>query len=131
MPKTNDARSVTILVPMCPPSGNELRRKYRHPMAYKRLREVWSRTLWGLISGRDREWLEAEAMLGVKMRLEVCIQKRRFFDKDNAYASMKPVLDSLVGLKYLAGDDPGHLDLTVTQEKLNAKQTRIFIRESL
>jgi hypothetical protein len=124
-------RSVTIVVPEVPVSANVLRRKYRHFAAYGRYRDGWKRTLWGLISGPDRAWLESEARLGKRKLLEASLLHQRLFDSDNATASLKPILDSLVSLGFLAGDSPKHLDLKVTQQKIRANETWIVIREAL
>jgi hypothetical protein len=40
-----EKEGMKLTVPMIPPSGNVLRRQYRHLMAYKRLREAWQRSL--------------------------------------------------------------------------------------
>lgn len=126
----NNKRSITIVVCDVPVSANVLRRKYRHFAAYGRYRDGWKRTLWGLITGSDRAWLMANAAIGTRMRLEASLRHQRCFDSDNAVAAMKPVLDSLVSLKFLAGDDPKHLELHVSQEKLRDAVTSITISEA-
>lgn len=123
--------SVTIPVPMVPPSANVLRRRYRHPMAYKRLRDSWKRMLWALVQGHDKDWLLAMAALGKRMRVDINIMHSRLYDRDNAYGSVKPCLDSLVSLHFLAGDSEKHIDLHVEQTKSRANETIITIREAL
>jgi hypothetical protein len=121
---------VTVVVPEVPVSANVLRRKYRHFAAYGRYRDGWKRMLWGLIQGRDRAWLMSMAQIGKKMRLDASLLHQRSFDSDNAAASLKPVLDSLVKLGFLAGDDPEHLVLHVSQQKIRANELWLVIREA-
>lgn len=125
-----DRMSCTIVCPMVPASANVLRRKYRHHAAYSTYRNSWRRTLWGLIQGHDRAWLESNARVGTKMAVRVSLRHQRLFDADNAYSSVKPILDSLVTLGYLVGDAPHQLVLEVTQEKLRTAETRITISEA-
>src|SRR6516164_953856 len=48
-----------ILIPgMVPPSPNELRRKYRHPHAYRRLRDTWQQAIVGMTWPSDRTTLK-------------------------------------------------------------------------
>lgn len=126
----NRVRNLTITVPFTPPSANVLKRKYRNPHAYARLRDSWQHTIYYLIDAQTRMWLEAMAKLGKKMRVEITIQHKKLYDEDNAMAGCKPLLDSLVRLKLLADDNSAHLELSVTQEKINADSTRISIREA-
>jgi len=57
---------VTITVPMVPPSPNVMKRKYRHFMAYKRLREDWEKTLLYFTPTSGRAMLQ-----GWKLRADV------------------------------------------------------------
>jgi len=127
---TVDAMSCTICVPLVPPSGNVLRRKYRHWAAYSQLKATWKRTIWALVSQKDRSWLEAMCEARKPMRVEICISHGRKYDTDNAYAGVKPLLDGLRELKFLYQDDPQHLSLKVTQENNNTNETRIFLSEA-
>jgi hypothetical protein len=120
--------SVLITVPMIPPSGNALRRRFRSPFEYKRLREGWQHTIWAMIQGRDKRWLEETAKAGTKMFAGITIYHRKAYDMDNAHAGIKPILDSFVRLGYLAGDDHDHLQVQIEQVKSVQGQTTINIR---
>jgi hypothetical protein len=113
-----------------PPSHNSLRRTYRNHFSYARLRGIWEKEIWYSARPRDREWLQAMSALGKKMAVRILISHARLYDVDNAYASCKPVLDSLVKLRFLKDDDPAHLELKVEQESIRAKQTSLTISEA-
>ena len=125
-----DKNSVTLVCPGCPPSANQLKRKYRSPFAYKRLRDGYEHTLYYLVSWQDRAWLQALARAGTKMEVTITILHSRLYDKDNAYSSVKILLDAMVRLEFLRNDDPGHLELEVEQQKIRANETWISIREA-
>ncbi len=125
----NNTKSLTITVPMLHPGLNQLRKKFKDPMAYKRLRDSWQRTIYYLIDSNPRSWLEAMARLDKKMHVSILLQHKKLYDKDNI--SVKVILDSLVRLKMLANDDAEHLELSVDQEKINFNATRISICEAL
>jgi hypothetical protein len=126
----NGPMAVTLAMPGIPPSANVLKRKYRNPHVYKKLRDGWQRTSWALVQGRDRGWLLAMAAIGKRMRVDVTLMHGRVYDTDNAYGSVKPILDGLVNLHFLAGDSDEHIDLHVTQQKIRANETIIVIREA-
>jgi hypothetical protein len=126
----NDQKSLTFTVMGVPPSANVLKRKYRNPHAYARLRDEWQRTIYYSIGPQFRCWLEAMAKLGKRMSVKITIQHKKLYDEDNAMAGCKPLLDSLVRLKLLADDDTAHLELSVDQEKINMDSTRITICEA-
>lgn len=123
--------SVVVLLPGILPSANVLKRKFRNPHAYKRLRDSWQRMCWGLIQGQDRQWLLVQSALRTKMRVDVTLQHSRAYDPDNLVASVKPILDGLVNLGFLAADDPEHLELHVTQLKIRQNETTVCIREAV
>ena len=127
----NDKMSCTIVCPGCPPSANVLKRKYRHPMAYKRLRDGWQRTIYALVGWHDRQWLQAQAKVGTKMLVTITLLHSRLYDADNAVAACKPLLDCLKRLEFIRNDDPGHLELEVEQQKIRANETWISIREAV
>jgi hypothetical protein len=127
---SGDKMSVTIPCPGIPPSANVLRRKYRDPHAYAKLRDGFKHTLYYLVTGRDRAWLMAMAAIGKKMRVDITLIHKKQYDPDNLAGSVKPLLDSLVNLRFLANDDPPHIDLHIMQQKLNANETILVIREA-
>lgn len=86
--------------------------------------------IWANIGSVDRAWLESLAKIGTKISLDIEITHPRVFDKDNLYGSTKGIVDALVNLHYLAGDDPSRLNLTVTQQAGRDKVTMLSISEA-
>ena len=72
----------------------------------------------------------AMANLKKRMRLDVTLIHKKLYDVDAKYTCLKPILDSLVTLQFLAGDTEELLELHVEQQKLNAEETMIVIREA-
>lgn len=125
----NDKPQIVIVCPMVPPSHNVLRRQYRDHYAYAELRNAWERTLHGLTQGLQKATLWAWSSEGKKVFVDIAIRHKRMYDVDNAYASCKPILDSLQRLKFIAGDAPHQIDLRVTQSKSADLETEIRISE--
>lgn len=124
--KSNDQRSVRIVVPEAPLSLNRLLEL--HHMELHRYKARWQRMMWGLIGVQDRAWLESLAKLGIRMKVEIEVHHPRLFDPDNLVP--KAILDGLVNLKYLSGDSGKQIDLSVSQVKSLDRQTVISIREA-
>lgn len=121
---------IVIEVPGIPPSPNELRRKYRNPHAYKRLRERWEHDLaYGLSGGaHQRKALTSESQTR-RMAVQVTLYHARLFDADNLTGALKPVLDALVRIHYLKDDGPAWLHLLPTQQvQCPRKHARTVIR---
>ena len=110
-------------MPGCPPSGNVMRRKYRHPHAYARLRNDWQRTIWAFLAPGNRR----TACLESKMRVMVTIEHARLYDADNAISGCKPLLDSLTRLVLIRDDSPEWMELEVRQVKSRENQTTIEV----
>jgi hypothetical protein len=53
------------------------------------------------------------------------VQHRQLFDRDNLFASVKPVLDSMVGLRWLKDDSEKEIQLEVVQSKGEPFKTTI------
>ena len=105
-----------VAIPMIPPSANVLRRKYKHPMAYKRLREAWERSLlYACGSAAACQELRRQADES-RMRVLVTIFHAREFDSDNAVAGLKPVLDALKNLHFIKDDNLKWLDLRPVEQ---------------
>jgi hypothetical protein len=111
---------VKIIVPMVPPSGNQMRRRYRHPFAYLKLRDTWKHNIWAL-GPRFRAGNE-------KMDVTIHVEHSRLYDEDNLIAGCKPILDSLKSLCYIKDDSPAFIELKVTQAVSREKQTTIEVR---
>ncbi len=103
-----------------PPTENQLRRKYRHPHAYRQLRERWTKILqFGSGSAKASRLIREAAEQG-PMRVKVFIFKRRFHDQDNADGCRKFILDAARDnrVRYLTDDNQQWLaSATVTQIK--------------
>ena len=126
----NTRQSVTIVIQDVPPSANVLKRKFRHPMAYKRLRDGWQRMIWAMVQGSDRQWLIAMCDLGKKMRVDITFNHMKLDDPDNLPYRGKILLDCLRNLEFLRNDDPAHIELHVAQTAIRDKETWIVIREA-
>jgi len=92
---------------------------------YKDLRNAWQHTIYALITYDDRRWLEALALQGHKMNLDICVEHMRMFDRDNLWGACKPVIDAIGNLKLIRNDSEEYIDLTVAQEKSHENCTRI------
>src|SRR5271165_7163593 len=125
----NGGRSLRISIPMKTPSGNEMRRKYRDRFAYRRLRTVWERAIHYSIMGPERSWLEGMARARKKMRVTVCVDHKKLYDKDNLWAGCKVVFDSLKSLYLIHDDAPEFCEQIVEQEKINDCSTTITIAD--
>lgn len=96
-------------------SGNELRRKYRHWAAYKRLLQEWEWRLAGALP-KSRRWQHRDRVF----RVTITSYRRRLLDPDNLVHGCKPVLDAIKRLGLIRDDSPRWLDLEVKQELLAA-----------
>ena len=124
----------TLIIPEVPPSGNIIKRL--HWTAYSRLLERW----FFLVRCTDG-FLDVPTA-GCRRRLTITRRGTRPLDRDNLYASMKPLIDVLrpakreegyyrtgkrkgeywsrarIGHGLIQEDDAAHLDLVVQQEPL-------------
>lgn len=113
-----------IVVHFAPPSPNELRRKYRTPLAYMRLRKNWEEALfYGVGSGRQRAILIEQAQ-NRRMRARITIYHRREFDPDNLVGCLKPVLDALRVVGYIHDDSSEWLELILPPGQERTLRTR-------
>ena len=94
-----------------PPSPNVIRRKYRNPHAYKKLRTVWEWALLASPCARHRRELIAQAKKRGKLAVQVTMHHAGRFDEDNLQGAQKIVLDSLVNIGFIAGDSPDKIHL--------------------
>jgi hypothetical protein len=119
-----------ILIPgMVPPSPNELRRKYRSPFAYRRLRDTWQQAIVGLTGPSDRTMLRNYGQKS-RMTVQLTIHNARRYDEDNLHGCQKPVLDALKNLGYIRDDSPKWLALLgpiFSPSKRKDKRTEIEI----
>lgn len=90
-----------------PATENALRRTYRHPHAYRALRERWVKAL---LFGSGAAWRSRairEAAKRGRMRVRIFILTPRLYEQDNADACRKFILDAARTEKvgYLTDDD--------------------------
>ena len=62
-----------------------------------------------------------------KARVAIHQVRRRLLDPDNLYASVKPILDSLIAWNLIWNDAPAYLDLEVGQEIGKPIRTQITV----
>src|SRR3990167_4253756 len=100
------------------PSPNELRRRYRHWAAYKRLREDWEQRLFLAVPGRQRRaWLRMVVEKRPRVRVEVTVFRKRPLDPDNLTGSLKPVLDGMKNLGLIVDDSKEWIELGPTKQE--------------
>jgi hypothetical protein len=116
-------------VPDIPPSPNVVKRKYRSPHAYKRLRDAWQVMLLASIGPHHRASLRELARRAGRMCVQIKLYHVGTYDDDNLAGSLKPVLDALVNIGFLAGDSPDKLNLLPpSQEKCTKKELKTVVR---
>lgn len=121
---------MTILeVPDIPPSPNVLKREYRNPHAYKRLRNLWEGMLQCAPSPHHRIVLVNQAKAEKKLCVQITVYHSRLYDDDNLAGAQKLVLDALVNIGFLGGDSPDRLELLpAAQIKVPRKELRTVVR---
>jgi hypothetical protein len=63
----------------------------------------------------------------VRMRVKITLFHSRFYDKDNAYGAVKPIVDGLRHWKLIFDDTAEYLDLSVEQQKCPHKRRHTVI----
>ena len=123
---------VILTIPGIPPSPNVLKRKYRNPHAYRKLRMAWENDLAHSVSGSWRKLeLQRQARTG-RMFVEVTLHHSREYDADNLVGSLKPVVDALANVGYIGGDSYDKLALLPPrQEKCAQKDCKTVIKIGL
>lgn len=121
-------RAMMILTILAvPPSPNELRRKYRNPHAYKRLREQWEHDLhYGVSCSRHRQELREHAQQG-RLQVEITVYHARAYDPDNLQGCQKVVLDALVNIGFLADDSIQKLHLLPARQ-IRSKELKTTVK---
>lgn len=112
-----------------PPSPNVVKREYRNPHKYQRLRKSWEWELFTAPAPHHRRALILQAKKPGKLWVQVEMYHARFYDPDNAIGAQKVVLDALVNIHFLAGDSPDKLDLRgVVQLKRPHKERKTVVK---
>ena len=120
-------RMIELCIFDCPPSANSLRRKYRSPFVYRNLRDSWGWSLAAAASPNERHFLQHIPHMARRVRVVISLQHPKLYDRDNLWASVKPILDSMVNLRWLPDDSEEHIDLQVTQTKGQPHKTILRI----
>ena len=115
---TGELMDLRLEVAAAAPSPNELRRRYRHWAAYKRLREDWEQRLFLAVPGRQRRaWLRMVVEKRPRVRVEVTVFRKRPLDPDNLTGSLKPVLDGMKNLGLIVDDSKEWIELGPTKQE--------------
>lgn len=109
-----------------PPSPNELRREYRHPQSYRRLRTAWEWMILAAPCATHRALLKNAARTN-KMHVEVTIYHKKAYDPDNLAGSLKPVLDALKNVGFIKDDSAKSIEL-VPPKQVIGKIEKTLIR---
>ena len=116
-------------IPAIPPSPNVLRRKYRNPHVYQRLRNSWESWLLFAPQGtHERDIWRKSIAYGAKVRLNVRLYHKGTYDPDNLVGCLKPVIDALVRVKYLLDDSAKYFELgQIEQIRSTEKRTVLHL----
>jgi hypothetical protein len=111
-----------LTIPDIPPGPNGRRGLFRlHWAARRRLFESWA---WLVTTALHRR---PDAALKKRVSVSIHQVRRRALDRDNLYASCKPVLDALVTNRLIFDDSERWVELTATQEVGREVKTIITI----
>lgn len=120
---------IILEVPEIPPSPNVVKRKYRHPMAYKNLRSLWEWVLFCSPCLHHRKALKEQAKKAGKLEVQITLHHARMYDPDNLAGAQKVVLDALVNIGFIGGDSPDKLHLLpAVQVKCKAKDQKTVVK---
>jgi hypothetical protein len=115
-----------FILDVVPPSFNVYDRM--HWGEKKRLREQFGRlVMFGLFEQGWRMPADAKDVPRMSVRILICRPRR--FDRENLWASVKPVLDGMRDIKALRNDSEVWLDLDVKQEVSRIPRMEISISE--
>lgn len=105
--------TLRLEIPDLPPSLNKTLRM--HWAKKRKLNETWQQWVRAML---PEYFLEPM----VRMRCTITLHHSRFYDKDNAYGAVKPVVDALRLWKLIRDDTREYLDLQVEQSKCSHKK---------
>lgn len=108
---------IRLVIFQVPRSLNGLLRMYKYPWKYAKYRDDWAMLLKCAASPNERSALGQMAKAGKRVKVSIALQHTRLYDRDNLWGCVKPLVDSLVNLGWLAGDSDKDIDLAVTQVK--------------
>jgi hypothetical protein len=118
---------ITLAIPVEVVSANVLRRRFRHPHAYRKLRHSYG---WALLA----EAINQGAPMADgprRVRITRIIGKGgRMFDPDNLVGGAKPLVDELVAARLIVDDTAAAAEIEYAQERGPVAGTRIEIEEA-
>lgn len=89
----------------------------------KRWKDAWEEEVgWAWIRDKMKYEHLLKDLPFKKAQLEIFIFSIQAQDTDNAYASMKGIIDGLRKVKLITDDDPSHLRVKITQAKVAHKE---------
>lgn len=116
----NPSPILRLDIPVVPPSPNRVLGKH-----------------WSTKAGVKNEWVQRirqqfiprpeNISLAQPRRVRITLCHARLYDKDNAYAACKPVIDALKHWQLIWDDSMEYLNLRVAQEKCPHKQRHTII----
>lgn len=106
-----------------PPSGNELRRKYRHWAAYARLREQWVDWVFAAFLGTDVYLSEMPGQTKERARVSIHVCRSRELDEDNLTAGLKPLYDALKKCGFIVNDSPKWMERDAPRQESSKDAT--------
>ena len=110
--------------PSVPPSLNKYLRMHFH--AKKKLKIAWQNEFYAL-DRQGFQLLRACAEAQRKVRMTITIHNARQYDQDNAYGSVKVIVDATKDVGLIHDDRKEFLDLRVYQEPSTRKEKRTVI----
>lgn len=108
-------RATTWTFRRVPRTANRILRSHWHTR--RRDRENWRRHVQ-VVAGRPPRTVRG------KVFLEILVYRHTRQDPDNAYASVKNLLDALVSEGWLEDDSPDHIELRVTERVERKRKKR-------
>jgi len=125
-----DGYAVRIILPIVPPSLNELKKRYGRQLAAairKQVKQWLFEVLLEALRGK-RGLITPEA----KRRVTYTMYRSRLLDQENVGAGTKPVTDELVAVGLLKDDSPAWCEIVwhqVVERDKGKHRTEIMIEE--
>lgn len=116
-----------IEIPIEIVSLNVLRRRYKHPHAYRRLRNRYG---WALKASRAEHRLGRAAGRRRVHIVRLMGPRGKEFDPDNLHGGAKPLVDELVTVGVLLDDTAAAAEITYDQERATTFGTRIEVYDA-
>lgn len=103
-----------LTIPDVPPSLNKVLRM--HWAAKRKLKKHWTEIFYAELFSKPADFSRK------KRTVKITLHHSRFYDKDNAYGAVKPLVDVLTDHSVIVDDSAEWLELTVEQAKVPHKQ---------